>query len=466
MNLTILLFSLCCSALTWALPDFKRNPVVYGISPAFLTAGYGVKGLRAVTARLPEIKQLGANIVWLQPITPPFEEDGHGYDVMEYKEVWSQLGSEQDLKDLVTTAHRLGLKVMLDVVLNHSSFNHPFVKDIEKNGKASTYYEFYQHLPISSIPYAQHFHVRHIGSEQFVFYFWEHLINFNFESEKLRNYLFDVLNHWVLRYDIDGYRFDASWGPSTRWPAFYKTVSKNLRQLKPDIILMAEDMAGYPKEYLGTNHPHLKGSGFDWAYDWNNKDPYYLSKWSFSVGEDYQETVFNQSSAQLAADYFMQAATLGNGVDDIKTVRYIENNDTPGSLRHHSLAESIWAATVTFMLPGVPLVFHGQETGNKHDTFELPSFDPQRKMASFNPGLWLFYQQLIKLRRNSLPLAEGKLSELKRESPTVVSFKRSSGSRAVKVKLDFEKKEVSLNGEVIAFTALTTSRQSIAVSGR
>lgn len=48
-----------------------------------------MKGLQAITQRLPEIKKLGANIIWLQPITPPFEEDGHGYDVVEYKKVWS-----------------------------------------------------------------------------------------------------------------------------------------------------------------------------------------------------------------------------------------------------------------------------------------------------------------------------------------------------------------------------------------
>lgn len=446
MKALLLIWSLCCSALALAgLPDFKRNPVVYGISASWLSMGYDIKGLQAVTKRLPEIKELGANIIWLQPITPPFEEDGHGYDVMDYKEVWDFLGTPEDLHTLVQEAHKLGIKVMLDVVLNHSSFNHPFIKDIEKNGKNSPYYEFYQHEPIANIPYAQYFHQKKIGSETYIYYFWEHLLNFNYSSEKLRAYMFDVLTHWVETYDIDGYRFDASWGPSTRWPAFYRTVSSELRKIKPNIILMAEDMAGYPEQYQGSGHPHLKGSGFDWAYDWNNKDPYYLSKWSFQVGETYAETVFNETSASRAADYFMEAVKLADSVDGIKPVRYIENNDTPGSLRHHSLKESMWAAKVTFVLPGVPLVFYGQETGNRHDTFELPSFDPKRKMASLNPNLWKFYQNLIRLRRNSAVLSEGDISHIRRVSATEVSFRRNLGPHSIRVRLDFEKKDVYLN---------------------
>lgn len=445
MKILFLLLILCCSAATLgALPDFKRNPVVYGISPTFLSHGYSLKGLKAVTRRLPEIKELGANIIWLQPITPPFEEDGHGYDVMEYKEVWNHLGTPQDLKQLVREAHRNGIKVMLDVVLNHSSFEHPFVKDIQKNGKASPYYEFYQHHSVK-VPYSQHFHNRQIGGHNFIYYFWEHLLNFNYDSEKLRAYMFDVLSFWVKTFDIDGYRFDASWGPSTRWPAFYKSVGQHLRKIKPHIILMAEDMAGYPRGYSGSGHPHLRGSGFDWAYDWNNKDPDYISKWNFQVGDTYEDTVFNQSSARRAADHFMEAVKRGVAPDGIKTVRYIENNDTPGSLRHHTLKEAMWAAKVTFVLPGVPLVFYGQEAGNKHDTFELPSFDPSRKMASYHPQLWKFYQNLIRLRRSSEVLSEGNLSELKRVSPTVITFKRGFQGKSVVVKLDFEAKNAFLD---------------------
>lgn len=444
MKLSFIALSLffTTSLLGRSLPDYKRNPVVYGISPLYLSYGHSIPGLRAVKNRLAEIKELGVNIIWLQPITTPFEQDGHGYDVMDYREVWPVLGTETDLRNLVNEAHRLGIRVMLDVVLNHSSAEHPFVKDIIAKGKNSQYWDYYQHEPISRIPYAQHFHARQLGYENFIHYFWEHLLNFNYNSPELREYLLGTLEYWVKEFSIDGYRFDASWGPSTRWPAFYRTVSGRLRKLNPDIILMAEDMAGYPAAYEGSNHPHLKDSGFDWAYDWNNADPNWISKWSFQLDDENSITVFNVESPVEAAEEFYDRVKM-TLKSPVKPVRYIENNDTPGSLLHHTLEESKWAAEIMFLLPGVPLIFYGQEAGNKHELFQLPSFDPAKKMSSHKPELWAFYQRLVKLRKNNPVLSQGEMKNLRRNS-SVVSYELTSGGKTLKIELDFKSKKSRL----------------------
>lgn len=425
-----------------SVPDFKRNPVVYGISPLYLSYGHSIPGLRAVKQRLAEIKELGVNIIWLQPITTPFEQDGHGYDVMNYREVWPVLGGEKELRALVTEAHRLGIKVMLDVVLNHSSAEHPFVKDVIARGKNSPYWNYYQHGPVEGVPYAQHFHNRRMGNENFIHYFWEHLLNFNYESQELREYLLGSLEYWVKDFSIDGYRFDASWGPSSRWPAFYRTVSTRLRKLNPDIILMAEDMAGYPVAYENSGHPHLSGSGFDWAYDWNNDDPYFISKWSFQLDDEHKMTVFNTDSAVEAAEEFYDRVLMSHDAG-VKPVRYIENNDTPGFFKHHSREEAIWAAKVMFLLPGVPLIFYGQETGNRHDLFELPSFDPAKKMSSHDPELWAFYKRIVKLRRESPILSEGRIQNLQRKLAKI-TYELSDAGKKVKVELDFAAKTAKL----------------------
>ncbi len=451
MNMVILLTFLCSllslNKAVAGIPEFKRNPVVYGISPLYLSYGHPVPGLVAVKNRLKEISDLGVNIIWLQPITPPFEEDGHGYDVMDYKSVWSELGTPEDLKALVREAHALNIKVMLDMVLNHSSFEHPFVKDIAKKGKASAYYNFYQHASFEGVPYAQHFHERKIGKSTFVYYFWEHLLNFNYDSAELRNYMQDVLKFWVKDFDIDGYRFDASWGPSSRRPVFYKEISTELRKLKPDIILMAEDMAGYPSHFGGTNHPHLKGSDFDWAYDWNNQDTNWISKWSFQTGEDQSETIFNDKNADKASDDFLKSLSYTKDTSGLKPVRYIENNDTPGFLRHHTIDESMFAAKIMFMLPGVPLIFYGQETGNQHELFMLPSFEPSRKMSSYRPALYQFYKKLVATRRASKALSEGTLENIVKAGPGKISFVRRMNDERIKVDLDFNKKTVYLNSQ-------------------
>lgn len=424
---------------------------VYGISPRFFSSDDKISAFKAISMRLPELQELGINIIWLQPITPPFEEDGHGYDVIDYKKVWSVLGSDQDFKALVQKAHKMNMKVMLDMVINHSSFEHPFVKDIIKNGKQSPYYDFYQQTPLADVPYAQHFHTKTLGNGDFIYYFWEHLLNFNYQNEKLRNYLFETLEFWVKDFEVDGFRFDASWGPSSRWPQFYKSVSQRLRKLNPNIILMAEDMAGYPVHYKGTNHPHLAGSGFDWAYDWNNSDPHWISRWSYQVSESQDESVFNLKDPEAATDAFLVSVKYGQGQEKIKTVRYIENNDTPGFLRSHTYDEMRWASKIMFMLPGIPLIFYGQEKGNRHNLFELPSFDPKESMKKLNPGVWTFYQSLIALRKGSAALSDGSMSKIKRINKTKISFFRIFNDEKKEVVLDFKAKKLFLDGRELTF---------------
>src|SRR5690606_11553973 len=106
------------------------------------------------------------------------------------------------------------------------------------------------------------------------------------------------------------------------------------------------------------------------------------------------------------------------------------------------LAQTKFAAKIMFVLPGVPLVFYGQETGNNHSTFELPSFDPNKKMKEFNPRLWKFYQDLISLRQSTPELSAGVLHSLKRETPTKVSFVRKLGDKSLLILLDFEFRKV------------------------
>jgi glycosidase len=219
-------------------------------------------------------------------------------------------------------------------------------------------------------------------------------------------------------------------------------VSDRLQKINPDVILMAEDMAGYPKAYAGTGHPHLSGSGFDWAYDWNNSDPYFISKWSFQLDDEFKFSVFNTENPVEAAEEFYDRVLMSSEAV-VSPVRYIENNDTPGFLRYHTKDEAKWAAKTMFLLPGVPLIFYGQETGSKHEVFELPSFDPAKKMSSYDPELWSFYQKLIKLRRSSPVLCEGKLTNLRRNL-SQVSYELTLNGKSVKVELDFSAKTAKL----------------------
>src|SRR4051794_31298765 len=78
--------------------SWRDNPVVYGISPYYVAKDQPEKAFRAMRRRIPEIKYLGANVIWLMPITPP-SEPGHGYDVIDHRSIWSELGTETEFRD-------------------------------------------------------------------------------------------------------------------------------------------------------------------------------------------------------------------------------------------------------------------------------------------------------------------------------------------------------------------------------
>lgn len=434
LYLLIVASPLFADALTW-----KQNPVVYGISPYYLAKDQPVKAFKAIQKRLPEIKDLGANVIWLMPVTVPSEPD-HGYNVIDHENVWSELGSDEDLKSLVSEAHESGIKIILDVVLNHSSIHHPFIQKACAKNEGSRVSEFYQSKPLTDAPYSKHFNSAELNgcpTRSFIYYFWPELLNFNYQSSHLRNYMIGTLKKWIRKFNVDGFRFDASWGPSSRWPDFYKVVSSELKKTKKDIALLAEDKAGYPAEYKDSDHPHLEGSSFDWAYDWNNEDPDWISKWSFG-GNHEEKTVFNQENPETAADMFMRALSYTKDVQNVKVFRYLENNDTPGFLRHHTKAQMKFAAKTMFLLPGVPLIFYGQEIGSDHAQWHLETFDPARTIKSYNPSLYEFYKGLVTMRRTSPVLSEGTLENLKRVSSTKVSFERRLDDDAIKVILDFK----------------------------
>lgn len=420
--------------------------VIYGISPFYFSRDRHVVPLREIRRRLPEIKELGASVIWLQPVTLA-SGPGQAYDTIDHFAIAPEFGTEKDLKDLVQKAHDLKMKVLLDVALNHTSIKHPYAQDVIRKGSRSKHFHFYQSAPIPDIPYSEFFNTRKDGKATFVYYFWKPLINLNYSHPEVRKYAISVLEHWVKNFDVDGYRLDASWGPQTRWPEFYSTVSRRLRALKKNVLLIAEDKAGFPARYEGTDQPHLKGTGFDAAYDWNAEDPNWLSKWSFQTGDSHGETVFNQPDPKMASKALAQAIRSGAERAEVPILRYLENNDTGSFLQSHTLEQTRFAAATVMLLPGIPLFFYGQEMGLSYPQWQFPSIDPQKKLKDHHPELWNFYRQLIALKRSSPAFNHGKLSRVRTDGKGRISYLLKAGSSQESVELDLSTGTVLINDQ-------------------
>lgn len=110
--------------------DWIKKGVVYQVYPRSFKDGNndGIGDLRGLISKLEYIRDLGANIIWMNPIYPSPNDD-MGYDISDYRDIMPEFGTMDDFEELLAKAHSLGIKIMLDLVVNHTSDEHQWFKD-------------------------------------------------------------------------------------------------------------------------------------------------------------------------------------------------------------------------------------------------------------------------------------------------------------------------------------------------
>ncbi len=366
------------------------SAVIYEISPFYFQRSAPSRFV-AIEERLPELADLGVNTIWLQPVYPT-ANGGQAYDVIDYFGIWSTLGTEEELRSLIATAHGLGMRVLFDIVPNHTSIEHPYAEDAIAHGEASHYYDFYQRA-FDGVPYSQHYNQRDVGAMTFVYYFWEDLVNLDYHNPEVRRHLTEAGRYWVEEFDIDGYRIDAVWGVNARNPEFMQEWRLALKRVKPEVLLLGEDKA---------TRPEVFDRRFDVAYDWYPEESW-VSHWTWEV--DYSavtsRTIFNYASEGTRSQRLRASLTnQGNGwAEDAKVLRFMENNDTFRFIDTHDLARTKMAGALLFSLPGIPLLYNGQEIGRRtHPYSTYTIFGPGSIASQDSEGLFPYYRHLLWLR--------------------------------------------------------------------
>ncbi|NUM76691.1 hypothetical protein HUU40_20190, partial [candidate division KSB1 bacterium] len=359
-----------------------------------------------ITQKLPELVNLGINTIWLQPVYKT-RFRGQGYDVIDYFGVREDLGTEADLKTLVETAHGLGLKVLFDFVPNHTSIHHPYAQDAIRYGAHSHYFDFYQRTR-DNAPYAMHYNSRRDGAMQFIYYFWNDLVNLNYGHPEVQRMMIEAGRYWIEKFNIDGYRIDAVWGVNARTPEFMQQWRLALKRVKPEILLLGEDKATWPASFEGR---------FDAAYDWAPEQDWVSHwVWQTNYSETSNPTIFNNSNQNIRSA-LLRAALTNNGSGyhrDAKTLRFMENNDTFRFLPTHDRNRTKMAATMMFSLHGIPLLYNGQEIGARTHPYQTNSIflASQSIQALDTQGLFPFYRRLAELRENFPALHSGNFQEI------------------------------------------------------
>ena len=286
---------------------YEANPRVFATS----------NQLNAITARLENIQDLGVDVIWLMPICEQGKEKAIGspYCIKDFTKVHPQYGTLDDLKNLVNKAHNLGMKVILDWIANHTSWDNPWTQN---KGWHST-------DASGNIISPPGFN-------------WTDVADLNFGNAEMRQAMKDAMAFWVTEAGIDGFRCDYAEGVPQD---FWTDALAYLRTLDSDIILLAEGDKSWIYEV-----------GFDVMYAWSFPGTL--------------ENVFGGKGG--AATLFEAFNKDMENVPEGKTrMRYIINHDTASEkspISRYGGEKGAMAAFVTAtMLEGCPLIYSSQEIG-------------------------------------------------------------------------------------------------------
>jgi cyclomaltodextrinase / maltogenic alpha-amylase / neopullulanase len=385
-NLTLLFFLLSQSDITSqdiSHSAWSQDATIYEVN----IRQYTPEGtFAAFEKHLPELKQLGVDIVWLMPINPIGVQNRKGslgsyYSVKDYKAVNPEFGTSDDFKKLINNIHQEGMHVIIDWVANHTSWDNVWVK---------THPEFFTKDSNGNfIPPVTD---------------WEDVIDLNYNDKGLWNYMIDAMNYWLKEYNIDGFRCDvAAMVPTEFWIEARKKLSKS----KNDVFMLAE---------ASENYLH---QAFDMTYNWPLKDIMNdVAKGEKNAG-DIKSLFENEKKEYNANDYRM-----------VFTSNHDENSWN--GTEYERLGDAVETfAVLCGTVKGMPLIYTGQEAGmNKalrffdKDTVEWKA-SPMRKI----------YTKLNKLKKNNKALwngnAGGEMIFLETGNKNILSFVRESENNKV-----------------------------------
>lgn len=218
-----------------------KEAVVYQLYPRSFkdSDGDGIGDLKGIISKLDYIKSLGVDAVWLNPIYSSPNDD-NGYDVSDYRNIMKDFGTMADFDTLLSEMHKRGLKLVMDIVVNHSSDEHEWFRQ-SRSSRDNPYRNYYHwwNAERGKPPYRYSlFDVNHdawkydsLTNAYYLHYFSQKQPDLNWENPKLRKEIYDMMNFWAVK-GVDGFRLDAFQfaAKDTTWPAFPKGYEKDFVQ--------------------------------------------------------------------------------------------------------------------------------------------------------------------------------------------------------------------------------------------
>ena len=401
-------------------PSWVRDAVIYQI---FLPA-FGRDGtFRSARERLSRVKDLGANVIWLTPIYENGElinQTNAGYNITNFYKVHPQLGTIGDFRDFVAEAHRLGMRVILDITPNHVSENHPWVQDIKKFRDFSNYRPLIEARILGNDRGLGQYVTTVDGYPWYAHYSNWTLANLNYRNIETFDAMMRVFKHWILNEGIDGYRMDVYWGPQNRYgkDALWRPFRDEIKRVQPDILILGETDATGP----GSEHNFADtGGASDAAYDWNF---YNQVKEVLRGGSIYS---LDNRVRNYSPNQYYNHFTGPNS----HYFRFLENHDEDRLALLFGRERSFAAATLLFTVPGIPLIYAGQEVG------EVSKRGRIQWNTSRAPIYYAHYKRLTSIRLSFAAFRTPKIKRISANHNRVYAFLRPHRDQNAIVAINF-----------------------------
>lgn len=335
-------------------PEWSKNANIYEVNVRQYTAEGTFLGFEQ---HLPRLKDMGVDILWFMPVHPIGEKNRKGtlgsyYSIKDYKGINPEFGTMDDFKLVVSSAHKLGMKVIIDWVANHSAWDNPWV-----------------------IEHPEYYVKDSLGNMVSPFD-WTDVVKLNYDEPALRDAMIDAMKFWLTEADIDGFRCDVAMEVPTD---FWDRARKELDQVKP-VFMLAE-----------AEQPDHHTNAFDMSYGWEFHHIMHKIAKGEAVVKDIKKYFHKQDSLYPLDAYRMYFTTNHdeNSWNGTEFEKFGKGNKT----------FFVLAATI----PGMPLIYSGQEAGldKRLDFFEKDTID---WTGAAND---VFYHLMLSVKRENPALWNG-----------------------------------------------------------
>ncbi len=425
--------------------------------------GNGIGDFNGVTQKLDYMQSLGVKGIWLMPINP--SPSYHGYDVTDYYAVNPDYGTMDDFKRLLEEAHKRDIKVITDMVLNHTSSQHPWFQSAQTPGSEYTdYYVWSDTDPGTPGPWGAPAWYKASNGKYYYAPFSDKMPDLNYNNPAVQEEAKKIASFWLKDVGVDGFRLDAARylveedGKLADTPAnhaFWEEWGQYVRSLNPEAFTVGEIWTGNStvKNYVDTN------TELDSAFNFDLAD---ATLKSVKEGTSTVVRFLLQSTIQ---DFPEQ--------DNSNFLTNHDQNRVMSQVMSDPLKAKV-AASILLTAPGIPFIYYGEEigmSGTKPDEMirtpmqwtsdnnagftsgtpwepvntDYASVNVQKETGDPN-SLLEHYRKLIQLRNEHPALQTGKTYVAKSESNKLLSYLRVNEKETILVIINVDDQPVSNYG--------------------